>query len=313
MRSTLLTLLETELAAAAYGSLPRSIWERALFEPAREFLSRPGKSFRAHAVAAGWRMGGGDPDAVPVELPLLVEILHAGSLIVDDIEDGSTTRRGAPALHRLFGVPVALNTGNWLYFWPSVLLGRLGLPPAVELALHHDVQETLLRCHEGQALDLAARVDGLAQAVIPEVVACTTARKTGALLRLAMRLGATAAGAPGARVDEVGEVGLGLGIALQQLDDLGGLRGRREKGHEDLSGRRPTWPWAWIAGIASPAHFATLLAGLDGDLDVLARDLARTLGAHGDLAITSALTSLRERVRDPGLAAQLRRLEESYG
>jgi hypothetical protein len=58
---------------------------------------------------------------------LVVESLHAGSLIVDDIEDDSDLRRDAATLHRIYGVPVALNAGNWLYFWPQVLLSRIPL------------------------------------------------------------------------------------------------------------------------------------------------------------------------------------------
>jgi geranylgeranyl pyrophosphate synthase len=313
----LVSLLEAELAGGAYGELPRHIWETALFGPAREFLSRPGKSFRAHAVAAGWRLAGGDPAELPIELPLLVEILHAGSLIVDDIQDDSSERRGAPTLHLVVGMPVALNTGNWLYFWPMVLLSRLGLPPAVELALQRDVQHALFRCHEGQALDLAVRVDLLAQADVPAVVSVTTARKTGALFALGTRLGAAAAGGSPALVDEIGGLGQALGVALQQLDDLGGLGGRRDKGREDLLGRRPTWPWAWIAERLPPESFAPLqrrLRDLTSDqVDGLADDLARSLGDHGAATTRASLESLRERMGDPGLDALIARLEESYG
>ena len=116
------------------AAVPAAVWEQALLGPAREFLSRPGKAFRARLVRAGWELAGCQGAPSPL-LPLLVELLHAGSLIVDDIEDGSTQRRGAPSLHQLYGVPVALNTGNWLYFAPMALIPRLELPPACELAV----------------------------------------------------------------------------------------------------------------------------------------------------------------------------------
>jgi hypothetical protein len=108
------------------GGLPPHLWERALLGPAREFLRRPGKQFRARLVEACWMLAGGAPGNMPAELPLIVELLHAGSLIVDDIEDGSHVRRGAPTLHEIYGTALALNTGNWMYFWPLALIDRLG-------------------------------------------------------------------------------------------------------------------------------------------------------------------------------------------
>ena len=102
------------------GSVPASLWENALHRPLAEFLARPSKEFRARLVQWGYVLGGGVGIA-PVELALSVEALHAGSLVVDDIQDGSQERRGAPALHLQHGVARALNAGNWLYFWPCLL------------------------------------------------------------------------------------------------------------------------------------------------------------------------------------------------
>ena len=123
-----------------------------------EFLSRPGKELRTTIVRAGWLLGGGEPAAMPDRLPLVIELLHAGSLIIDDVEDGSDERRGAPALHHVVGVPLAINTGSWMYFWALAELAELGLPPATELAAHRAAAATLVRCHQGQALDLATRI-----------------------------------------------------------------------------------------------------------------------------------------------------------
>ena len=51
-----------------------------------------------------------------------MELTHAGSLIIDDIEDGARTRRGGPAAHLEFGVDLAVNAGNLVYFLPTRLL-----------------------------------------------------------------------------------------------------------------------------------------------------------------------------------------------
>ena len=80
----------------------------------------------ARLVELGWELAEA-PGTAPSDLAHMVELLHAGSMIVDDIEDGSQRRRGEPALHVLHGVPLALNTGNLLYFLPLGLLRRLRL------------------------------------------------------------------------------------------------------------------------------------------------------------------------------------------
>lgn len=248
----LLTLLE-EARRRATGpepsaTAPAACWNEALFAPLAEYLARPGKEFRAELVLAAYRLGG-QSQPPPPELPWFVEALHAGSLVIDDIEDGSARRRGGPALHVVMGLSRALNAGNWLYFWALDLIHRLGLPPATELALHRAATTALREGHEGQALDLSVRVTDLAQDEVARTVATVTRLKTGSLMALAATTGALAGGANQERVRAVAGFGRELGAALQMLDDLGGLtrEDRAHKGHEDLLLGRPTWPWAWAA------------------------------------------------------------------
>ncbi|HEU5074747.1 MAG TPA: polyprenyl synthetase family protein, partial [Polyangiaceae bacterium] len=139
-----------------------------LYEPLREFLSRPSKEFRARLVESCWQLSGGT-GAVPHRLASMVEVLHAGSLIVDDIEDASPERRGRPAVHVVHGLSVALNAGNWLYFMAYGLVEQLGLGPHVELGLYRWLSRTMARCHEGQALDLTVRMGLLSQAEVPKL------------------------------------------------------------------------------------------------------------------------------------------------
>lgn len=320
--------------AFAGNGLPLHLWERALLGPAREFLRRPGKQFRARLVETCWLLAGGRPEAMPHELPLVIELLHAGSLIVDDIEDQSATRRGAPALHRIYGTPVALNTGNWMYFWSMALLERVELPDERRVAAHLRAGRTMLRCHEGQALDLALKITELDQHDVPRVVRAATQLKTGALMELAAVLGAIAAGADEARVESLASFGRELGMGLQMLDDLGGLTSasRRHKGREDLRLARPTWPWAWAATATSAAAFADLQAQAravvaagtgpgDAPADGLADTLTRLVGATGKDRVCSSLALSLAVLQDAlgpsaaldELEQEIQRLEESYG
>src|SRR6186997_813122 len=63
------------------GRLHGRHYEASLVGPLRDFFARPGKEFRARLVECGYKLGGGHGDP-PVLLPWIVEILHAGSLIV---------------------------------------------------------------------------------------------------------------------------------------------------------------------------------------------------------------------------------------
>jgi len=52
----------------------------------------------------------------------LTEIVHNGSLIVDDLEDSSQKRRGDLCTYLKFGNDYAVNAGNFMYFAPINLI-----------------------------------------------------------------------------------------------------------------------------------------------------------------------------------------------
>ncbi len=325
-------VLRCDLLAASLGvgdDTPLAdLLERLLVGPARDVVARPSKHVRARLVETAWTLCGG-VGAVSPALPRLVELVHAGSLIVDDIQDGSTTRRGAPALHVRIGLPLALNAGNWLYFLPLQLLAAAALPPDVELAVYRRATAAMARCHAGQAFDLGLRVDALRQADVPVAVRTSTSLKTGTLAELATSLGAVAAGAAPDLERALGRFGRQFGVALQMLDDLGNLRasGDAARRAEDVRLGRATWPWAWAAE-RMPAHrFAELqrratrvIAGAE-PADDLARRLAARVEATGRRRarrlLDDALETLGRRVgRTPALAAlaaEIDRLVVSYG
>lgn len=293
--------MRARLGASAAAVSPR-IWRAVLEGPLAEVLARPGKAFRYNLVRAGYQLAGGR-GAPPIELGMIVEILHAGSLIIDDIQDGSTQRRGLPALHTSVGVPLALNAGNWAYFWPFEILRQAPLAPSrTALALAH-LENTLLRCHHGQALDLGCDVTTLASEELPQVVTAIAELKSGALMRLAATLGALAApDAPHQSIDAAGALGEALGVGLQRLDDLGNLLGRKDpaKQYEDLRLRRATWPWAYLARTAPaelPTWQARLRAGGEAELACFATEFHARVGrdahAHAITELEQALLELR--------------------
>jgi geranylgeranyl pyrophosphate synthase len=310
-------------------ALAHELWQRSLLGPASEFLRRPGKQLRARLCATAWTVSGGDAGGLPAELPAIVELLHAGSLIIDDIEDDARERRGAQALHVRHGVPLALNTGNWLYFVALDLLGRLPLPAEVRFALYRAASTTLLRCHQGQALDLALALGAVPAPQLADVVAMTTYLKTASLMELAATAGALAAGGREPVVAALRGFGCELGIALQRLDDLAGLgAARRHKGREDLRLLRPTWPWAWLAedgpagvdDLVSRVEQALAVPGADAALDGVCDALARAVGERGRARTRQHLGAAWQRlVAEVGssdaldaFGREVARLEESH-
>ncbi|MDF1700694.1 MAG: polyprenyl synthetase family protein [Planctomycetota bacterium] len=301
--------------------------EAALLEPARSMLERGGKRFRGHLVELCWQIAGGEGPC-PETLPAIIEIIHAGTLIVDDIEDESTERRAAPTVHELFGVPLALNAGNWLYFWALDLLGDLQLPPAIELDLHHRLGRMLVQGHAGQALDLDADILRLPQPAVAEHVEHMSRLKTGSFMSAAAGLGAAAAQAPAPVIAAVEHFGLALGGGLQMLDDLANLGAGRQgaKRYEDLRHGRANWPWAWMATQVEAPDWAASMDHLravrveEREAASLAEALLERVGPFGRASVHALLAGAFDDLRaaigpHPLLASfrsEIERLEASH-
>jgi geranylgeranyl pyrophosphate synthase len=223
---------------------------------------------------------------------------------------------------------LALNTGNWLYFLPFTLLARMDLPESLELRMSADVADAVVLCHQGQALDLSARVTSVRQSDMPALVAHATQLKTGSLVRLAALLGARAAGASPARRKALARFGAALGLGLQMLDDWSGIMvdARRHKGIEDLRLHRPTWPWAWLAQRHDQVRYASLVQEARRvSIDFEAQNLLLRVRAHLDGDDRQSIhehlqAALRRLERETGgtpaveeLAAEVARLEKAYG
>lgn len=101
---------------------------------------------------------------------------------IDDIQDGSRLRRGAPAAHTVYGIAQTINSANYVYFQAQQLLTTLkNSPTALQI-----FNEEILNLHRGQGMDLYWR-DTL---TIPheEEYLEMVSNKTGGLFRLGIRL-----------------------------------------------------------------------------------------------------------------------------
>lgn len=229
----------------------QKILASSLLDPVSEFLSRPAKNIRSELVDLGFRLSqANEPENIPDEVRFallkgssIVELIHSGSLIVDDIQDSSLVRRNAPALHVVHGVPLALNAGNWLYFWALDKLKHLDLEPLVRQAVTDDVLSLMMKAHAGQALDVGTRIDLLPKENVKETTLASLELKSGTLMSLALRIGA-GIGGTGEKVQDIFHLGSTLGVLLQIYDDIGNFLADTPKKFEDLRNRRPSWIWA---------------------------------------------------------------------
>ncbi len=123
-------------------------------KPAWELMLRKGKRWRP--VFGIWMKEALGKPAVNYERGVcLSELIHSGSLIIDDIQDQSLLRRGQPTLHQLYGTDVAINAGNTLYFLPSVeLVHHKYLNDKQKLRIHEIMMNTFVQSHFGQSMDI---------------------------------------------------------------------------------------------------------------------------------------------------------------
>ncbi|MFM8269503.1 MAG: polyprenyl synthetase family protein [Pseudomonadota bacterium] len=233
---------------------------QSLLAPLVEFLNRPSKHFRGQLVRVGFDLINSQNNLSQYvsEAMQVLEAIHAASLVVDDIQDNSEWRRGKPTLHRTYGIPVALNSANWLYFWPFETIEKWNLPPQVKLDLNRACYRALIRAHSGQALDVGTPVSDLPQERVKSVCLASLELKTGALTALALELGAILAGADLKALSVLTRVGTDFGVALQMFDDLGNIKEKSvadPKRFEDLKGLRPSWVWASAADHLTPNEY----------------------------------------------------------
>lgn len=170
----------------------------------------------AASVEGRWRK------AVPAAAA--VEITHNFSLVHDDIQDNSPTRRGRPALWRRYGTALAINAGDALFAMAFRALSDLGgsYPPDVVVEVSRILETACLDLTRGQFLDLYHH-DRVRRSIAnywPMVRG-----KTAALISASTQIGAILGGANRSKAERYRLFGEQLGIAFQVQDDILGIWG----------------------------------------------------------------------------------------
>ncbi len=211
--------LESYFGPSTYEYDPEGI-QRALATPLWDLLDRGGKRWRAILFLVFMKGFGEDP-AEYLPYACIPEILHNGTIIVDDVEDGATIRRGEPALHRVYGRDIALNAGNAMYFLPLKIITNdpADLPADRQLAAYEMLMHELNRTHLGQGMDICwhnEREVRIGTEEYLEMCAC----KTGCLGRIVARLAAIIADQPSEVERSVANYAELTAVAFQIGDDI---------------------------------------------------------------------------------------------
>jgi geranylgeranyl pyrophosphate synthase len=205
--------VDTVLAAATTGD-----------EVVRYSLLGEGKRLRPTLVFAAHEALSGSSSAGVAELAAAVEVVHAYSLVHDDLPcmDNDDLRRGRPTAHRAFDVPRATRAGyDMVALAARVLahgLATLDLPDARrrEIALELFRAAGAGGMIGGQALDLEAEAKSLPMDALEEV----HRRKTGALIAASCVIGGLSAESTPGHIGALRAYGEAIGLAFQIADDV---------------------------------------------------------------------------------------------
>lgn len=249
---------------------------------ALDFVARGGKYSRPFMTLAtydalsggkatgsnGAEVVSGYSDAV-LRSAMSIEMFHKASLVHDDIEDDDGYRYGQPTMHRRFGLPTAINVGDYLiglgYRMVSRETAELGAGCAA------DILECLAGAHtrlaEGQGAELLWR-DAKDKRLAPLDALKVYALKTAPAFEAALYTGARLAGDATDLEQPIKSFARNIGVAFQILNDIADWEGdnfNKMEAGGDVLGGRPTLLWALALASLNEAEQEELLSLADSE------------------------------------------------
>ena len=201
---------------------------KAIADPIWDMLDRGGKRWRPALFLLICEALGEKADYC-LDFSIIPEVIHNGTLVIDDIEDSSEVRRGKPCTYKIFQTDIAVNAGNAMYYLP--LLPLMAMGSKVSSEVQRDIYEVyvqeMINLSMGQAMDIAwhrgiANADGLDEDDYLQMCAY----KTGTLARMAAKMAAVLSGANKPLVEKLGRFAESIGVAFQMQDDILDLTGQ---------------------------------------------------------------------------------------
>ena len=177
---------------------------------AGHLIDAGGKRIRPMITLASARLLGGGGDNVR-KLAAAVAFLHTATLLHDDVVVESDLRRGRDSANRIWGNAASVLVGDFLFARSFNLMVECG-----DLQVLDILAQASSIIAEGEVMQLAAANDAdTSRQRYMDIIGA----KTAALFAAAARVGAVAAGRPGAEADLLARFGRSLGLAFQLVDD----------------------------------------------------------------------------------------------
>jgi len=279
-----------------------------LHEAMRYAVLGGGKRVRAILVYASADAVGGTSEGLDAPA-CAVELIHAYSLVHDDLPamDDDELRRGRPTCHRAFDEATALLAGDALQ---SLAFEVLSSDPSLAVTAERRCRMLELLSKAvgsrgmagGQAIDLGA----VGRSLSLEELEQMHLRKTGALIRASILLGALCASADDASVEKLDEYARCVGLAFQIQDDvldLYGDKGRDQRGSDIAEGKRSVLAVHALEN-AAPHDAGWLLEVLDKERGATSSaDVERVAGLFERLGSLSFAVKEMHARRQAALAA----------
>jgi geranylgeranyl pyrophosphate synthase len=205
---------------------------------ARDWLGKSGKRWRPFLAVCAYQALQQQAE-LPVGLrkvAVAVECFHKASLVHDDIEDQDELRYGQKTLHEQYGVPIALNVGDFLLGEGYRLIAECDASCERKAKMLAAASSGHRNLCIGQGEELCWMRDP--RPLSPTEVVDIFRQKTSPAFEVALRLGAIYAGAEDGVWDVLNRYTQALGVAYQIRDDLNDFRTQEDS--NDVKAMRPS-------------------------------------------------------------------------
>jgi geranylgeranyl pyrophosphate synthase len=168
-------------------------------------------------------------EEVQNSLALIIECFHKASLIHDDIEDDEDFRYDQSTLHKTEGIPMAINTGDYLIGKGYGFLADLACDASVKSECLKVISASHITLSVGQGADILL-TQQMKHKSVDEVLKIFE-QKTGEAVKVALLVGAIAGRASEEDKKHLEQFSEYFGIAYQIRDDLNEFREENELKH----------------------------------------------------------------------------------
>ena len=198
-----------------------------LYYASLHYIKSGGKRIRPFMSVKSCQLFGGK---IETSIPYAssVELIHNFTLVHDDIMDNDSLRHNVPAVHKQFGVPIAILSGDVLFSKAFHIIShygeKSGLSSETLIKMVNLLSSACIEICEGQALDIKMSTD--VDFSSKDKYLYMIEKKTAALFKVSCELGTlSSSNYNQIDIDNLSNYGKKIGIAFQLIDDLIGIYG----------------------------------------------------------------------------------------